>query len=1189
MKPSRQRPSTSLRPSRPLTAAAIFVAGASIFAAAVGVGAQQPAAQEPVAPPPAATQPAAQEPVAPPPTAPQPAAAQPPPPQPTTAAAVCQIKGTIVGLNVPLPGVAITAKRGETVQTATSTGLDGTYTLNLPDASYQLSIDLTGFDRVERELTVSREAGCPQPLDLTLALSSRASTQAAATGRAAGDGPNGAQAGGANAAAQPGQPQAGGRAGGRGRFETLQVTEDSDVAGVDTRTFEVQAPAADNLLPPGFGSEALADAIAITGDGARVDRGQLNDRRDAFNRGEFNFNDQRGGDGGFGGNPTLAGIGGDQGFAGRGGRGGNNNNFQLGGRGGRQNRIQGNFNYRFEGSALNAAPRQLRSELAGTEQPYNNQTFSGQLGGPLKIPGILPNTNNSSQIRVNFSTTRGGNAFDQYATVPTDAMRAGDFSASTIPLIDPTTGTAFENNQIPVDRLSPQALALLQYYPAANLSGNTRNYHYSTSSASTNNQFQVQFQHNFSGQAAGGGRNGGAQSNAGRAGRGQRLLTTRTNVNMNVSFQYQQADNDQLNVFTTLGGRRESSSFSVPLQFQVQRGRVQHRFGVTYNHSSSETMNRFSGFNDVANSIGIQGVSQDPFAWGLPRLSFSSISGLSDVTPSLQTADRYSANYTWRRPVGRSHSVQFGGDFRYDTTTTNTESNANGSFVFTGLYTSGGGQLGGLTGFDFADFLLGMPQQASIQYGPGETTLTGRTMGLFVQDDWRMLPNLTMQLGVRYDLLWPYVEENGQLVNIDVTDDFTAAAPVEAGQTGLLTGVAYPAALIQTDTNNVSPKVAAAWRAPTGLVVNTSYEVNYNSGTYSGIARQLAQQPPFATTGTNIGSLSTALLMESALTGIPISDTRNNYGIDPDYVLGLVQQSVINVSRDIWTSYQVSANYTHTRGSNLEIVRAPNRDADGLRIEGVQPFTWTTAEGRSVLNSASFQLQKRDSGGIGYSLTYTLAKSRDNSPSIGGGGGGTGNIAQNDQDIDSEWGLSNFDQRHRFQAQLRFDLPFGQGRRFLNNGGFGAGVLDRWRLTANFSADSGRPRTVTVRGASRDIASGVNGALRADYTGLPLEVSDPTIDKYFNTDAFTIPAAGAFGSSSRNVIVGPGSKNLNLNIQRNVALGSNRNVQITVGISNVLNLANYTGVDTNVNSPTFGQITGISQPRRAQLQLQFRY
>jgi hypothetical protein len=769
-------------------------------------------------------------------------------------------------------------------------------------------------------------------------------------------------------------------------------------------------------------------------------------------------------------------------------------------------------------------------------------------------------------------------------------MRAGDFSGAGVPLIDPEDGTPFLNNQIPADRISPQARALLEYYPAPNLSGNTRNYHYTSTTASTSNGFNLRIQHNFSGQAAGGrgGRGGGQpQSNAGQAGRGRRLLGTRTNVNMNASVQYDTQRSDQLNVFTTLGGERESTSFGVPVSFNVRRGRTQYQFGATYNHTSSATTNRFSGVTDVSNLIGLQGVSDDPFAWGLPRLSFSSISGLTDVTPSRQVADRVSTQFSWSRPFGRNHSIRAGGDYRYDVTTTNTESNANGSFVFTGLYTSGGGQLGGLTGFDFADFLLGMPQQATIQYGPGETTLTGRTLGLFVQDDWRLRPSLTAQIGVRYDLLWPFVEENGQLVNLDVTPDFTAAAPVEAGGLGAYSG-SFPAALIQTDTNNVAPKLGIAWRGPANMIVRSSYEVNYNSGTYSAIARQLAQQPPFATTGTNIGTLSSTLLMESALTGIPLSETRNNYGVDKDYVLGLVQQSVVNVQRSLGRSWQAMVNYTHTRGSNLEIVRAPNRDANGLRIEGVQPFTWTSSEGRSILNSATFRLEKRPSNGFGWNVQYTLAKSRDNSPSIGGGGGGS-NIAQDDQDIEAEWGLSNFDQRHRFSLEARAELPFGPNRRWLTNGGVFAGALQDWQFSAQFSADSGRPRTVTVRGASRDIATGVNGALRADYNGMPTTIDDPTIDRYFNTDAFTIPAAGLFGSSPRNVIIGPGSKNLNATISRVVRTGGNRSIQIQMRVNNILNLANYTGVDTNVNSPTFGQVTGVSGSRSATLNLGLRF
>jgi hypothetical protein len=823
---------------------------------------------------------------------------------------------------------------------------------------------------------------------------------------------------------------------------------------------------------------------------------------------------------------------------------------------------------------------------------------------PVKIPGIYSNTNNRTMLRVTYSGGTGTNPFDQYATVPTDAMRRGDFSSVSTPLIDPLTGEPFAANQIPADRLSPQALALLEFYPAATLPGTTRNYHRATTNYSRQNRVQLQLQHNFSGQQGGrGGRGGGPQGNAGRAGgqgsaagqggagRGaQGRGAVRTNVNMTLNFQYQQSDNDQLNVFSTLGGARESRDYSISNQFNIQRARNQFRLSANYNHSSSGTINNFSGVANVSDAVGIQGVSDSPFAWGLPRLSFSSITGLSDVNPSRSIGDRVGTNVNWSRPFGR-HQIQAGGVFNYDQATTNNESNANGAFVFTGIYTARSGGLGGLTGFDFADFLLGMPQQATIAYGPGETTLIGRDLGFFLQDEWRLRGNLTLNLGVRWDLRYPFVEESGRLVNLDVNSDFSAAAPVISGEAGAFTG-SFPRALIDKDTNNVSPRLAAAWRGPGQFQFRGSWEVQYNDSTYSGIARRLAQQPPFATTGTNIGGLSRALLMESALAGINISDTRNNYGIERDYVVGTARQAVAGVQRTLFRTYQLSAQYGHTIGSNLEIVRAPNRDADGLRIEGVQPFTWTSSEGRSVLDSVTLQLRKNESRGFGYNVDYTFAKSRDNSPSIGGGaggGGGTGNVAQDDQNIDAEWARSGFEQRHRVTVSGNYRFPFGPNERWLRNGGLWAGIAGGWRVSANFSANSGRPQTVTVSGAGRDIASGINGALRADYNGESAAIADPSIDQWFNTAAFSIPAAGEFGSSPRNIIIGPGSKNLNMNFNRQVQLGGNRNLQIQMQVNNLLNLANYSGVDTNVNSPTFGQIRSVSGQRRATLNLRFGF
>ena len=1126
------------------------------------------------------------------------------------AAAACTISGTITGLGGPLPGVSITLRRGDVVQTAASTDIDGTFKVALPDASYRLAAELTGFDGVQREIVVTKEV-CAQTVDLTMSLTPRVARAAAPTqpgAQAARAGGSGRRGGGAGPRGG-GTPAAGetAEAAAPRRFEALTVTENEATRSLDPSVFEDQLDPS-FLTPLGFGSEALADAFAVNGETTRVDRGALNDRRDAFNRGDFqlgNF-DPRNLPGGLegaianfqgrGGNIDAAtvaeflGRGGFDGgnFQGRGGGGG------RGGRGGNANfgrgnqRIQGSATYTFSGSALNSAPRQLRSEVKGVEPQNANHNYNLSAQIPIKIPGLYRNTDNRTRVQFTYSGSTGTNPFDQYATVPTDAMRLGDFSSVSTPLIDPATGQPFPNNQIPFERLSPQALALLQYYPAATLPGSTRNYHRATTNFSRQNRVQLRLQHSFTGQQAGGrgGRGGGQQGNAG-GGRGRGgAFNGRTNINMNVNFQYQQSDNDQLNVFTTLGGARESRNYSISPNFNIQRNRNQFQISTNYNHTSSGSINNFSGISNVSNEIGIQGVSDNPFAWGLPRLSFSSITGLSDVNPSRSVGDRVGTNVTWRRPFGR-HQIQAGGTYNYDKTTTNNENNANGQFVFTGIYTSNGG-LGGVTGFDFADFLLGMPQQATIAYGPGETTLTGRDLGFFVQDEWRARGNLTFNLGVRWDLRYPFVEENGRLVNLDVNEDFTAAVPVQSGEEGTFSG-SFPTALIKKDTNNISPRLSAAWRGPAQLQFRGSWEIQYNDSTYSGIARRLAQQPPFATTGTNIGGLSQALLMENALTGININETRNDYGIDPDYVVGTARQAVIGVQRQLFRTFMIAAQYGHTVGSNLEIVRAPNRDANGLRIEGVQPFTWTSSEGRSVLDSASVNFQKSESGGLGYRVEYSWAKSRDNSPSIGGGGGGNGNVAQDDRDIDAEWARSSFERRHRFSVSANYRFPFGPQERWLNNGGLWAGMAGGWRLSANFSADSGQPQTVTVTGAARDIASGVNGALRADYNGQPIAIADPSIDQWFNTDAFTVPAAGAFGSSPRNIIIGPGSKNLNMSFNRQVQLGGNRSLQIQMQVQNILNLANYGGVDTNVNSPTFGQIRSVNGQRRATLNLRFGF
>jgi hypothetical protein len=587
---------------------------------------------------------------------------------------------------------------------------------------------------------------------------------------------------------------------------------------------------------------------------------------------------------------------------------------------------------------------------------------------------------------------------------------------------------------------------------------------------------------------------------------------------------------------------------------------------------------------NVAAGAGILGTASTPFAWGVPTLSFSSITGLRDLTPTDRSDRRISATYSWTHPL-RKHQLRFGTDVQFDRTSSNTESNANGTFTFTGIYASG--SLQPVRGADFADFLLGLPQQASVQYGPGDVTLKGKSLALYTNDDYRVNGRVTLQLGIRYELLWPFIERSGHLVNLDVTPAFTAAAPVMADSAGPFSG-AFPAALLTTDSNNIAPRVGIAWRIGRGTVVRGGYGTSYNNGTYSSIARQLASQPPFAYTNTNIGTIQSALLLEDALAGVTPNETTNTYGVEKDYALGRVDTYNLDLTRPLGTAWTTGANYTYTRGSSLDVVRAPNRGPTGLRIEGVEPFLWETAEGESRLHSATFRLQRRQVKGLGGGVQYTLARSRDNAPSIGGGGGSTV-VAQNDQDLNAEWALSSFDRRQRTSANINYDLPWGPNRPWLNNGGALAAIMEGWRVTATLQVDAGTPLTARVQNASRDVAQGVTGALRGNYNGQDIAIANPTIDQYFNTGAFSIPATGAFGTSPRNVIIGPGSKQLNAQFSRDVRLGGTRAVSIQMRVNNLLNNVNFAGVDTNVNSPTFGQVLGVRSMRSAQLNLRFRF
>ena len=644
-----------------------------------------------------------------------------------------------------------------------------------------------------------------------------------------------------------------------------------------------------------------------------------------------------------------------------------------------------------------------------------------------------------------------------------------------------------------------------------------------------------------------------------------------------------------------------TQGFDVPVGYVRTFGRLTNMLRFDYNRTRVATQNLYAFAQDITGNLGIAGVSQNPFDWGLPNLSFTNFGGITDTNPQLRRDQTVSiSDFMVRRSGG--HTWRWGADFRRLQINTQADSNARGSFTFTGANTAqvvNGGALPG-TGYDFADFLLGLPQLTSVQFGINSFHFRGNSWDLFVQDDWRVRGNLTLNIGLRYEYVSPLSEIDNRLVNLDVNSNFTAVAPVLPGQAGPFTGV-FPSTLINPDRNNFAPRLGLAWKAPGNVVVRAGYGINYNTTAYDTMAQQLAFQPPFSFTETNVVSPTLPLTLENGFpTPLPSTIT-NTYGVNRDYRLAYVQIWNLDVQREITPSLVLNVDYTGTKGTRLDIVEAPNQVGFALRVANVQPFFWETSDGDSVLHAGSVRLRKRLQRGVSIGGTYVFSKSIDNASTIGSGavvssastlgganGGGSAGtaaisgttvVAQNAFDLAAERGLSSFDQRHRFTADYLWELPFGHDKQWLVAPGILRDLLGDWQWSGDWTIGSGYPFTARVLGDFADVGRGTNGSLRADLTGQPIAVSNPTTAEWFNVAAFTVPPSGQFGNAGRNTIAGPGAVLFDMALTKLIPMGEARALEVRAQANNVFNTPQFVAIDSVANSPTFGRITSTGQMR----------
>lgn len=1083
------------------------------------------------------------------------------PAQQAPAIAVSQftIRGTIKSGVTPLPGVTVTASNtltGKKVSTATEP--DGSFSLTVPARGrYVVKAEQAAFASSTKEVVITPQI--PQvTVDADLLLASRAQQLAAQQ--------------------QQGAQQIAAALANRG-MQSLSVTE-SDGGSIPGSS---EASGQTGGLPMnGAGADAPTESVSVAGAMGQAQNFGMNPDELEDRIQEIRERIQQEGGAG-GGNLVFAGPGEGGGLAGgpRGGPGGGPGGGPVLVLGGRMvsrfnvNQPHGSIFYSTNNSIFDAAPFEINGlgnvGAARQKSDYAQHRFGVTIGSPLKIPHIV----NSEKTFVFFNWTgqRSQTPYDNFSTVPTSAERQGDFSGLGKQLIDPTTGQPLPGNQI--NKIDPAAQTLIQFIPLPNLPGTINNFHYVTALQQNTDQIAIRLIHNF-GEGATfmpqEGRGGGG------GGRGRRRLQNNINFNLN----YSNTNNQAQNAFPTLQGTTDSSGISSGIGWILSKNRITNNLHFNYNRSHSRLSNLFQDKENVAALAGIGGVSQDPFNYGVPSLNFINFQSLNDIGASLTNNQTFSWSDSVILRRGK-HNIRLGGDFRRIYNDIRSSQNARGTFTFT----DNGG-----SGFDFANFLFGRAQQTSIQGGSATYNFRQNSWDLFVQDDWRVTGSLSLNLGLRYEYVSPFSEANNRIVNLDLNPTITSAAPVFPGSSGPFTG-GFPITVLEPDRNNFAPRVGFAWRPMKKTVVRGGYGINYNTGQYGSIVQNLGFQPPFAFTETNVSSASEVLTLENGFPPAPATVT-NNFAVDKNYKLGYVQIWNLNIQREITPSLLLNLGYNGSKGTDLDMERAPNRLPNGqLRIAGVQPFILETSQGDSILHAATVQLRKRMRHGMAAQATYVFSKSIDNASSIGGG---AVVVAQNDLDLAAERGLSSFDQRHKLLGNFTYELPFGTGKKWLNNnGGWLENVFGDWLWSGNFTLASGLPFTPRVLGSAIDISQGLNGTLRANIVGDPYSGSCPngfpvgTIQCWFNTSAFAVPAAGTFGDARRNSIIGPGQFTFGMSVSKTLLAKDTRALELRLSANNVFNHPEYTTIGTVVDSRNYGQVIAAGAMRTVNLSARYRF
>jgi hypothetical protein len=828
----------------------------------------------------------------------------------------------------------------------------------------------------------------------------------------------------------------------------------------------------------------------------------------------------------------------------------------------------------FRNDAMDAA--NFFSNATGQpKNPLQYNQFGGSSGGPVRRDRTF--------FFADYQGTITHSSTPMVTSVPLSAQRTGDFSGVSVPIYDPfgasLARTPFPGNTIPPSLIDPAAAKITALLPAPNQFAGSgqplpfNNYAVTRTSTSGVHSFDIRVDHQFS-----------------------------PDSTVFVRYSFQNTDAVIPSLFgVPLGGtlvgagttlaRSQNAGIGHAWQF---RPTLINEIRIGLNRQTTSLTQQDYGRN-LSAQFGIPGVNTSPQTSGLSSLNIAGLFSVGDglLTPLQIAATDWNIGekVTW---VKGRHVVRLGFDDQYGLGSTGYLVYGRGLYTFLNLTTSS--LLGTPGGNAFASFLTGAPYQIlRDEFPPGLVGMISSRYGFYAQDDIKLTPRLTVNLGARYDIM-PYPREmHDRLSNFD-----------PATGTMLIAGQNTSQRLVNTDYKDVAPRAGLAWAIgrDSRTVIRAGYGIGFvDPFGGAGILNSNEFNVPFyylnnitlfpftAPTWTLSGALP-GLVMPPAT-----APTGNQRYIAPTDGNQYSQTWSLGVQRALSTSSMFEVAYVGTSGTRLLTAANINAAPPGTTAPTTrQPFGPALGEIRELSNSAhstynglQTKLERRFSRGLHFLGSYTWSKSIDDQSNGTDTAIASGQYPQDSLNPGLDRGLSSFDRTHVFVANAVWEIPFGRGA-----GGSGAAAilhsaLSRWQLSGIFTAETGTPFSIMM--ACADVNAQGNNCRPNLTAGGALASGQQSIAEWFNTAAFVIPSPAAYGNAGRNILRGPGTTNLDFSLSKSIPWGTTetRRVQIRSEFFNGLNHTNFGLPQTSIDSPAFGTITTAAPAREIQLGVRLEF